>query len=130
MCGETKSLADFHAHRGTADGRATWCKTCAHRNDWPRKLARYGLTPESYQALYESQGGLCAICGTEGTSDVIPHHVRAATGASRLNIDHCHETGKVRGLLCNLCNTGIGHLKDSPDLLRAALRYLEAAMTA
>lgn len=54
------------------------------------------------------QGGRCAVCGEE----------------KKLHVDHCHDTGKVRGMLCFACNTGIGKLKDDPDLLLAAHRYL------
>lgn len=63
--------------------------------------------------MLAQQGGVCGICKDERTSD------------RRFHIDHDHETGAVRGLLCHACNTGIGSLRDSPDLLRAALTYLE-----
>lgn len=53
------------------------------------------------------------------------------TKGSRVSwsIDHCHKTGKVRGLLCKTCNTGIGHLKDDPNILRSAINYLELDRT-
>jgi len=70
---------------------------------------RYGMTPEQYDTLYAEQGGACAICREQ----------------KRLVVDHDHETGAVRGLLCDLCNTGIGKLRDSAERLRAAAVYLE-----
>lgn len=87
--------------------------------DWVRKLNReghrwraYGLTPEGYQEMLAAQGGRCAICATDK-----PHK-----GA--LHVDHDHDTGEVRGLLCFCCNAGIGKLKDDPRLLVKALWYL------
>lgn len=59
--------------------------------------------------MIENQKGLCLICTEK---------------PEKLFIDNCHETGKVRGLLCSSCNTGIGMLKDDPDVLRAAISYL------
>lgn len=59
------------------------------------------------------QGGVCAICGGTNPS------------GHRLAVDHDHETRRVRGLLCHACNAGIGKLRDSPDLLRKAIDYLE-----
>ena len=72
----------------------------------------YGLTVEQYEALVSAQGGLCAICASDG-------------GGRRLAVDHCHATGKVRGLLCLNCNTALGKLGDSPSRLREAAAYLE-----
>jgi hypothetical protein len=64
--------------------------------------------------MLEQQNGVCAIC-----------HGNCTTWKA-LSVDHDHRTGKVRGLLCQTCNTGIGALDDSPDLLRRALEYLES----
>lgn len=73
---------------------------------------RYGLTPEHYEALLSAQGGRCAICGGRPTGN--------------LHVDHDHNTGKVRGLLCGRCNPALGAFQDSPRILLAAVRYLEA----
>lgn len=70
--------------------------------------ARYRLTVEDRDALLEKQGGACAICRE----------------VKKLHVDHCHTTKKVRGLLCMDCNTGIGKLKDSKELVARALAYL------
>lgn len=84
------------------------------RLNWPTAstLAQHHLTLSAHQAIYKAQDGACAICATP----------REPLG---LVIDHNHKTGKVRGLLCGACNTGIGLLKDSPDVLDAAIEYLE-----
>jgi len=96
-----------------------------HRKKWkryskrnPEKIRaknfkdRYGIGIEEYEALKDQQDGKCSICETEG-------HV--------LYVDHCHDTQKIRGLLCHKCNTGIGMLQDSIELLKKAQRYLETA---
>lgn len=75
----------------------------------------YGIDSAFYWALYELQGGRCFIC-------------RRATGRSkRLAVDHNHETGEVRGLLCKLCNRDVlGHLRDDIEAFRRAIAYLES----
>lgn len=75
----------------------------------------YGITLTEWETLLAAQGGRCAICDTDEPG-----------GRGDWHVDHSHETGEVRGLLCHACNTGIGSLKDDPALLRAALTYLEA----
>lgn len=82
----------------------------------------YGLEYEDYLRLQEKQKGLCAICGKEGFELVKGQRIL-------LVIDHCHTTGKVRGLLCHNCNRGIGLLQDSTDNLKRAVDYLEGATT-
>lgn len=73
----------------------------------------YGITQEEYLQLVESQGGGCAICGAEKSKD-----------GRRLAVDHCHETGVVRGALCDLCNRGLGFFQDSTEKLARAIQYL------
>jgi hypothetical protein len=69
----------------------------------------YGITAEQYAAMLAAQGGLCGIC-------------KKADG---LCVDHCHDTQAVGELLCRKCNLGLGYFNDDPDLLRAAIAYLE-----
>lgn len=83
-----------------------------------KQLERYGLTIEQHDVMLAGQDGLCAICGNPPN----PDGVRAS---SRLHADHDHVTGKVRALLCNSCNNGIGRFRDDPALLRAAAEYIE-----
>lgn len=74
----------------------------------------YGIGFFEYDAMFKKQNGLCAICDAPPPN----HHKK------RLNIDHCHKSGRIRGLLCDACNRGIGLLKDSPDLMLKAISYL------
>ncbi len=75
---------------------------------------KYGISIEDYNETFTKQEGKCAICGT--------HQVELK---KKLSIDHCHKTGKVRGLLCNNCNVGIGFLKEDIENLRCAILYLD-----
>lgn len=75
----------------------------------------YNITLEDYDTMYEAQGGKCKICGTEDPKT--PKN-------GRFCVDHNHETGEVRGLLCSSCNRGIGLLQDNPDVILSAYKYL------
>ena len=95
-CGETKTIA---AHG--------LCWGCYKHQ---RQLsAKYGITQEEYEAMLSNQGHVCWICKEKGKR--------------RLTIDHDHETGKIRGLLCCNCNFGLGFFNDDPGLLRRAAQY-------
>lgn len=83
-----------------------------HRAKWLKDA--FNMTVADYMALYEKQDGKCAICGS------------AQNGKKNFCIDHDHETGKVRGLLCHNCNVSVGLMKDSPSLLRKAADYLDS----
>lgn len=85
-----------------------WCRQCRTDSDLRQRLKKYGLTKEEFEGLLERSKGKCEICGVD-----------------EQHIDHDHETGEVRGILCNNCNNGLGRFFDSPELLRAALSYLE-----
>ena len=75
---------------------------------------KYGITIEDYDRMLEEQNGRCAICRTD----------KPGGAGARFAVDHNHDTGNVRGLLCNNCNRGLGHLKDSVLLLEQAINYL------
>ncbi len=80
-----------------------------------RLLKKYGISLRQFEEIEKAQNGKCAICGMVPTS-------------TRLHVDHCHKTGKVRGLLCVVCNRGIGQFSESVELLHSAARYLEKQM--
>lgn len=80
-----------------------------HRNARFQRL--YGITVEQYDAMLNSQGGLCARCGQ-------------TSSGMRLAVDHCHDTGRVRGLLCGPCNTYLGRLEAGLGSLAGDLRYI------
>ncbi len=78
----------------------------------------YGISLSQYDAMFARQEGLCAICGR-------PERVSWKNGSKkRLCVDHCHSTGKVRGLLCLLCNHALGAFNDDPELVMKAWKYL------
>jgi Recombination endonuclease VII len=96
-----------YRERILADGRR-WAK--ANRRQ-QRLQVKYGLSLEDYDAMAARQNGVCAICRRK------PDKV--------LFVDHSHETGMLRSLLCLGCNSGLGHFRDDPALLRAAAAYVE-----
>lgn len=128
-CKEVKCLDEFSRHSGFKDGRNSRCKVCkttaqkaGYKSGQYAKVPysykkqlkqRYGLTVEEYEAMLERCNGRCQICDSK----------------DKLNVDHCHATGAVRGLLCTSCNTGLGKLGDTREGLLAALRYLDGEPT-
>lgn len=76
-------------------------------------LRRYGLTVADFESLLTQQDGVCAICKGEPNGP-----------GNRFHVDHCHESSKVRGLLCSRCNTAIGLLEDDPERAEQAAAYL------
>jgi Recombination endonuclease VII len=77
--------------------------------------AQYGMTEQDYYERLEAQGGACSICGRSPEE----------AGQVRLVVDHDHATGRVRGLLCQPCNQGLGRFGDSIERLVSAVRYLD-----
>jgi hypothetical protein len=77
-------------------------------------LKKYGITKEEYYNMYAEQGGRCKICGTH-QSEL----------NRRFAVDHNHENGQIRSLLCNSCNVAIGHLRDDPKIVEKARKYLD-----
>ena len=75
---------------------------------------KYGITLSDFNRMLKEQGGRCAICQNDEPGR-----------SGQWLVDHCHDTGEVRGLLCHKCNSGIGLLRDSVPIVRSALRYLK-----
>lgn len=85
--------------------------------DWAGALRRnYGITPAQYEQFFSEQDGCCGLCGREA-------------GERKLHVDHDHESGVVRGLLCVNCNTALGTLGDNPEGLRRALAWTERGLS-
>jgi hypothetical protein len=82
----------------------------------------YGLTSDAYAEMLKAQGGVCKVCGRPET-----RLSRFTQKVMELSVDHCHDTGRVRGLLCGKCNVGLGSFRDSPEALEAAAAYLRAS---
>jgi hypothetical protein len=126
-CGKVLPLDQFALNKLCREGRTWECKPCkaantqAWRNKNPDKdravknLRLYNLTPDQYEAMVLSQGSGCASrCGRA-----------PAKGKKYLSVDHCHKSGRVRGLLCHGCNFAVGFCNDDPTLLRTLADYLE-----
>ena len=139
-CKKDKDEECFRERKGLKRGRQSWCKECeaeANLNRYvpkPRKprvikpydakaalvrmlKTRYNITYDEYIQLYNSQEGKCAICKT-------PKPLGTVSG---LYVDHDHKTRKVRGLLCPDCNSAIGKLKESEEVLMNAIEYLKSS---
>lgn len=120
-CGETKTRNEFCRNRSARDGLACYCRPC-HRAQGTESRTRlyggsrhyklkqkYGIGAAEVASLVESQGGRCAVC----------KHNPA------VQVDHDHKTGRVRGILCDGCNGGIGAFGEDLELLERAAQYLE-----
>lgn len=118
-CGFVKSLELF-PRAASRSGRATYCLPCHNNRSRASRekvggsrtyhlTRRYGIVAEEFDGMFEAQDGLCAIC-------------RSAPAA---HVDHDHDTGEVRDLLCFNCNGGLGQFKDDAEVLRAAADYVE-----
>lgn len=140
-CGETKDNDSFVRGARQRDGLQAWCRDCMrsytreHRERPGVKERRnaaararrdpsrakdaglrrlYGITLLQFNTMLDAQHGRCMVC-----DDVLD-------GGKATHVDHCHDTGVVRALLCGHCNKGIGSLRDDPSLLRTAAAYLDA----
>lgn len=102
------------------NGNQKFCSApCGNRDKKIKK--RYGINSDTVHAMYKKQKGRCGICNVKG--DVF--EVGYTEKPIPLGIDHSHKSGKVRGLLCNHCNFGLGHLRDNKKYLAKAIKYLE-----
>lgn len=97
-----------------------FCKTCTRRARRAKTLRQYGWTIEEYESVLKNQEYKCALCKTTNPGGKVD-----AEGNKHFSVDHCHTTGKVRKLLCSMCNTALGAARDNPELLRKMAEYLE-----
>jgi len=139
-CKEDKEITDFYKNRNCTGGYDTTCKSCfksrateyylnnkktvleRHSKDWLSQKQRnlkkkYGMSLEDYVIQFTEQNGCCYICKEQ--------HVLFDKAVNQLVVDHNHNTGKVRKLLCNKCNQGLGLFQDNFDLLTKAAEYLK-----
>jgi hypothetical protein len=148
-CKATKPLAEFSNDKHRKDGLNLWCKSCQKaaasvyyvKNKVKQRRREYyqenfeeiskkqkeirtrtrgwqfGLEPGAYEKLFTEQKGLCKICRK-------PETKKNQWGNVSLSVDHDHDTGKVRGLLCNRCNLGLGYFQDDTEALTSAVSYL------
>jgi hypothetical protein len=156
VCGELKPFEAFYRAKGMRDGHRNECKPCfqlqakgrydsaeavARVKEWREKNAdrfrayqaeyrarperkramrdlyyqrTFGISADDFDAMLEAQGGGCAICGERPDRE------------ASLHVDHCHDTGRIRGILCLNCNQGLGKFDHDPELLQRAADYLAA----
>src|SRR6266511_2131332 len=133
---ETRQCARCHALQDRSafyvrekDRLSSWCRECIKTSNRERRLAnperrtynpdtdgtshrqrRYGLSKAKYETMVADQGGRCAIC-------------RRFPSGKGLCVDHDHNSGQIRGLLCPTCNWALGHMQDNPDWLNEAITY-------
>ncbi len=115
---------DFYIRWGNKYKRfyyRSWCIDCEYEN-YDRKRHRkrnykhnYNMTINDYDNMFNKQDGRCAICGS-GNSN--------RKSSEKFYVDHNHETGKIRGLLCHNCNSALGHIKDDTRILQNMLHYI------
>lgn len=118
VCHKPKPYSAFHKAPNNKTGVEGKCKECRHISARPKQLkARYGIDEEQYETMLEKQGGVCKICKK--------YELRAKS--KYMVVDHCHDTGKVRGILCHKCNTALGLFNDDTELLTVAKQYLEGS---
>jgi formate dehydrogenase maturation protein FdhE len=121
QCGSDKPLSEFVRNRSKPDGRGTYCRPCnaTRSRDYVKRkyggyshyklMAKYGIGRADVDAMIEVQGGMCPIC-----------EKRPA-----VHVDHDHATGRVREILCELCNGALGAFRDDPAIISKAIAYLE-----
>lgn len=130
-CKQLKPIKEFSKSKTRAGGTSSVCKKCnaLYQREWKSKnperskevyyKARlkhlYGISPDDVIEMRARQGGVCKICGSK------PFTKRCKT---ELHIDHCHVTGKIRGLLCNTCNRVLGFLEDDYKIAMSMAEYL------
>ena len=123
-CGEKKVPEEFSRSSKSSFGRVSSCKACQSLDYKVKHIAykkrgregylrrNYGITTSEFEKLVELSGEMCGCCGDR----------------TKLYVDHCHDTGNIRGLLCQKCNSAIGLLGDRLQGVQGALNYLEEAI--
>ncbi|AYV26896.1 MULTISPECIES: endonuclease VII domain-containing protein [Streptomyces] len=110
QCEEIKPYSEWEPNKTSSDGWASYCRVCrAQRNRASYFKRKYGITEAERDGMIAAQGGNCLLCRT----------------APAEHVDHDHQTGKVRGVLCFSCNAALGQFKDRPDVIRRAAAYVE-----
>lgn len=126
-CKEHKQVCDFNVQSRQGDGLAPACRRCMYAYNAEYRTSEQGLTTkrgyglkakfgmplDEYNALFQEQSGCCAICA-----------IHQSQCKKALAVDHCHETGHIRGLLCINCNLGLGNFQDKTAFLSKAIKYL------
>lgn len=131
-CDVLQPIREFYQHSRNSAGRMHICRTCTKASAkrwrdenrerfielrWRREIkTKYGITADDYERMLSEQDGRCAGCGSDSPG---PRYGRV------FNIDHCHRTGRVRGLLCDDCNLALGRMNEDGDKLRSLAVYAD-----
>lgn len=131
VCGLVKALSEYGAQASRCDGLKSECRVCSKakravllttdlagtraKQREANVKATYKITSAEYKALIDTSNGKCALCGGVNAD------------GNALAVDHCHASGRVRGMLCVHCNLGLGHFKDSVATLEKAIAYLKGS---
>lgn len=116
-CKELKPLTSFHKGLKGRHSFSFRCDSCTSK---AFLRYRYGITAKEFQELVRKQNSMCAVCGVK--LEIEPNGTKRTKNVA---VDHCHTTGKVRGVLCKNCNVGLGFFQDSVSHLHKAIKYLE-----
>lgn len=153
-CKQEYPISEFYNTKSYPDGKSIRCKTCCNnsvrawqqthrekRKSWMRnwseknrekirrqsrknrRLREYGITDEQYIAMWESQKGRCAICKCKLRSEE-DHVLGKNKSAKNQHVDHCHNSGKTREILCPRCNHVLGLIEDNVELMATMISYL------
>lgn len=118
-CGKTKPFSDFQKDKTKSGGRTCWCKKCQQAlNRICKMRKKFNISEKQYQKMLSEQNGVCSICG-------FPETKKQNGKIVMLAVDHCHVTGKNRGLLCMKCNVALGAFRDDIDIMASAISYLK-----
>lgn len=126
-CGES-----YNKGKGRGHNNRTFCDSCLSTKDkWTLRnrnkflKSRYNLTLFEYWKLFECQGGACACCSAKLDITAVQVSKNGKRSGTEPVVDHCHTTGKVRGILCFSCNITLGHAKDNVKILESMIKYLQ-----
>ena len=135
VCKDYCSLDQFYNSKASKDGLGYRCKSCdnkARRKHYNANIeaakasararnikCKYGISMDTYNQMFDDQLGRCKICGCDETSKRVH---------GSLAVDHCHDTGIVRGLLCNQCNRALGMFNDNAYIIDKAHQYLRGLL--
>ena len=108
-------------HKLAANGKI-WCDSCSEKYKYNSLYYTYGLTKQDYDVLFDKQKGVCGICGKSES--------KVYKGVAwKLSVDHDHNTGKIRGLLCNNCNRALGLMQERKEVLYSAIKWISQEVT-
>lgn len=126
-CQNIQTISRFNKNKNTKFGIACYCKPCSKNRNKRKYDSEYhrsynlkknhNITSEEYNKMFVKQNKLCGICQKDLT----------ILKKNNVHLDHCHKTGKIRGILCLNCNFGLGSFKDNEEFLEKAIQYLKAA---